>query len=131
MSSKFQAYIEKLKQATLFGRGETDASLRQTVAHYAQSISNNQIPEDGRIASDLIPYLNTVVLHAYKVTDATIEQLKANGHSEDEIYEITISAALGAGLARYEKGMELLNNSQTQTIKVPETDSAAILEVTA
>ena len=37
---------------------------------------------------------------AYTVTDADVEALKAAGHSEDEIFEQTVSAAVGAGLLR-------------------------------
>jgi AhpD family alkylhydroperoxidase len=40
---------------------------------------------------------------SYKITDATIDQLKGAGHSEDEIFEITVSAATGAALDSYDK----------------------------
>jgi alkylhydroperoxidase family enzyme len=49
-------------------------------------------------------------MHAYKVTDVDINQLKVAGYSEDELYELTISAALGAGLARLNRGLELLKD---------------------
>jgi alkylhydroperoxidase family enzyme len=49
-----------------------------------------------------------VAKHAYKVTDADVEALRHAGYSEDAIFEITLSAALGAGLARLERGIEAL-----------------------
>jgi alkylhydroperoxidase family enzyme len=57
---------------------------------------------------ELAPYLEKVRLHAYEVTDRDIEQLKALGFSEDEIFEHTVSAAVAAGLERLDAGMSVL-----------------------
>jgi alkylhydroperoxidase family enzyme len=53
-------------------------------------------------------YLEKVRLHAYRVTDADVEALKAAGLSEDDIFEATVAAAVGAGLARFEAGLRTL-----------------------
>jgi alkylhydroperoxidase family enzyme len=53
-------------------------------------------------------YLEKVRLHAYKVTDRDIEQLKAAGFSEDEIFEQTVAAAVAAGLERLDAGLGTL-----------------------
>ena len=53
-------------------------------------------------------YLEKVRLHAHKVTDRDVEELKAAGFSEDEIFEHTISAAVAAGLERLEAGLATL-----------------------
>ena len=45
-------------------------------------------------------YLEKVRRHAYRVTDADVEALKAAGLSEDEIFEQTVAAAIGEGLRR-------------------------------
>jgi alkylhydroperoxidase family enzyme len=47
-------------------------------------------------------------LHAYKVTDADIETLRKAGYSEDVIFELTLSAALGAGITRFDRGIAML-----------------------
>jgi alkylhydroperoxidase family enzyme len=57
---------------------------------------------------DFDGYLDKVRRHAYRVTDADVEALKAAGHSEDEIFEQTISAAVAAGLERLEAGLRAL-----------------------
>jgi alkylhydroperoxidase family enzyme len=51
-------------------------------------------------APALAPYLAKVRTHAYKVTDADVERLKAAGLSEDEIFEQTVAAAISEGLRR-------------------------------
>jgi alkylhydroperoxidase family enzyme len=49
---------------------------------------------------ELAPYLEKVRTCAYTVTDADVEQLKAAGLSEDEIFEQTVAAAISEGLRR-------------------------------
>jgi alkylhydroperoxidase family enzyme len=53
-------------------------------------------------------YLDKVRLHAYKVTDRDVEELKGAGFSEDEIFEHTVSAAVAAGLERLDAGLGTL-----------------------
>lgn len=53
-------------------------------------------------------YLDKVRRHAYRVTDRDVEALKAAGHSEDEIFEHTVAAAVAAGLERLDAGLETL-----------------------
>jgi alkylhydroperoxidase family enzyme len=56
----------------------------------------------------LASYLEKVRLHAYKVTDRDMDELKEAGFSEDEIFEHTISAAVAAGLERLDAGLATL-----------------------
>ncbi len=51
------------------------------------------------------PYLEKVRGGAYRVTDRDVDELKAAGHSEDEIFEQTVSAAVAAGLERLDAGL--------------------------
>ena len=57
---------------------------------------------------ELASYLEKVRLHAYKVTDLDVDELKEAGFSEDEIFEHTISAAVAAGLERLDDGLATL-----------------------
>ena len=50
-------------------------------------------------------YLEKVRTGAYRVTDRDVEELKAAGYSEDEIFEQTVSAAVAAGLAQLDAGI--------------------------
>ena len=59
---------------------------------------------DRRAPPDFDTYLDKVCRHAYKVTDADVEALVSAGHSEEEIFEQTVSAAVAAGLERLEAG---------------------------
>lgn len=54
------------------------------------------------------PYLAKVRECAYTVTDADVEQLKADGFSEDEIFEQTVGAAIAQGLRRFDVAMAVI-----------------------
>lgn len=49
-------------------------------------------------------YLEKVRLHAYKIVDRDVDELKA-AFSEDEIFEHTVAAAAAAGLERLDAGL--------------------------
>ena len=53
-------------------------------------------------------YLDKVRQHAYTVTDEDVQALKNAGHSENEIFEYTVSAAAAAGLERLDAGLRTL-----------------------
>jgi alkylhydroperoxidase family enzyme len=49
---------------------------------------------------ELAPYLDKVRERAYTITDEDVEQLKAAGLSEDEIFEQTVGVAIREGFRR-------------------------------
>jgi len=59
--------------------------------------------------AELDHYLEKVRLHAYKVTDGDVEELKGAGLTEDEIFEHTVSVAVAAGLERLDAGLGTLS----------------------
>jgi alkylhydroperoxidase family enzyme len=63
---------------------------------------------DREVPPGLAPYVEKVRLHAYKVTDREVEELKAAGFSEDELFEHTVSAAVAAGLERLDAARRAL-----------------------
>jgi len=60
---------------------------------------------DRAATPDFEAYLAKVRTRAYAVTDRDVEALKEAGHSEDEIFEQTVSTAVAAGLERLEAGL--------------------------
>jgi len=63
---------------------------------------------------DVPPELQTLIdkveAHAYKVTDDDVRQLQAK-YSDDELFEIIVSAALGASERRLVAGLEALDEA--------------------
>ena len=56
-------------------------------------------------------YVDTIHDHAYQVSDRTVSDLRAAGASQDEVFEVTISAAFGAARARLEAGLAALREA--------------------
>ena len=63
---------------------------------------------DRHAPPEFAAYLEKVRNAAYTVTDADVQALKDAGYSDDEIFEQTVAAAVGAGLHRLEKGLACL-----------------------
>ena len=110
MALNHSSKVQKLF-ATFFGdtpnRGDTSPELRRAIESYAGNLSRNRQTMEA-IPPELETYVGKVTLYAYKVTDEEIAELKALGYTEDELFEITISAALGAGRTRLEYGLAAL-----------------------
>ena len=109
MTNQYTPAIQRFVDAVLTTPGDTSDTLRRTVeARAAQYGGRPGDDGSGEVPGELTRYVDKVAKHAYKVTDADIEALRQAGYSEDAIFEITLSAALGAGLARLERGLEAL-----------------------
>ena len=65
--------------------------------------SDAQAPDD-----QLAPYLAKVRARAYTVTDDDVERLKRAGFTEDEIFEATVSVAIGEGLRRLDAAVRVI-----------------------
>lgn len=110
-------YPPKLQKAVevLFTRkGMCTPDLRQAIEAYAAQKSGAD-RATCTIPTELVKYVDKVTLNAYKITDEDVQQLRAAGYSEDAIFEITLSASVGASLARFEQGMKALEGSHALT----------------
>jgi alkylhydroperoxidase family enzyme len=98
---RYDALVQKVKAAVFDSAARTSPELRRAVGD--QRLTN--VPENLRA------YVTKVARHAYKVTDDDVEQLKRAGYSEDEIFELTASAAVGAALMRLDRASRLLQET--------------------
>jgi alkylhydroperoxidase family enzyme len=85
--------------------------LRQAVEAYAAGLSGsaNAAPE---LPANLVDYVRKVALNAYTTTDEDVARLREAGYSEDQIFEITLCASVGAGLGRFERGLAVLKGGR-------------------
>jgi alkylhydroperoxidase family enzyme len=93
-------------------QGNTDPVLRRSVASRSASLSGRLTAGQGDLPETVRAYVDKIALHAYKVTDDDTNGLLTAGYSEDEVFEITVSAAIGAGLARLECGITALKGEK-------------------
>ena len=90
--------LDRVLNRVLLGTGEVETGMRQAAA------SGRGLP------ADLQPLIDKVHRHAYKVTDEDIAAAQQK-YGDDEMFEIIVSAALGAANQRLQAGLRALNES--------------------
>lgn len=110
--NRYLDLVERLKESVLTGRGATDPALRRAVEARTAELSGRPGAPAGGVPPDLKEHVDKIALHAYTITDEDVAALKAAGYSEDAIFEISIAAALGAGVARLERGLSALRGGE-------------------
>jgi hypothetical protein len=94
-----QRWFERLARRVLDGPGRLDARYRRAAAQ-------RDLPA---LPEELRAYVGKVHDHAYRIVDGEIEALLAAGYSEDEVFELTAAAAVGAGLDRLDRGRRAMD----------------------
>ena len=112
MEESHATYAQHLIEAILTSPGDTEPSVRRAVESLSAQPGGRPSGQTDAIPPELISYVRKVALHAYKTTDEDIEALLKAGYSEDAIFKITVSAALGAGMARLERGLAALKGDE-------------------
>ena len=108
MTDNHTVSMHHIIEEALTTPGDTEPALRRAIEAYVVELASHPAARAGDIPTELEPYVKKVALHAYKVTDEDIEALKKAGYSEEALFEITMSAALGAGRARLQRGLAAL-----------------------
>lgn len=104
------ARTRKLRETALGPTGDLPVGFRAALMERAEELSGMSGGRTrARVPEDLHRYTEKVVLNAYKVTDKGIAALREAGYSEDEIFEITMSTAVGTGLTRLEAALGALD----------------------
>lgn len=97
------ALAETLRRRVLEGPGETDAALRQRVAARAAGGSSIEAPYD-----DLARQIGEA---AWRITDAQVASVLAAAGSEKAAFELIATAAMAAGLLRWQEAIEALEEA--------------------
>jgi len=98
MKDPYASLRDEVLATVLDGPGESDPALRQAAA-------------EGRgLPADLQPLVTKVHAHAYKVTDGDIATLQQK-YGDDRLFEVIVSAALGASRMRLLAGLAVLDQA--------------------
>jgi alkylhydroperoxidase family enzyme len=96
VADRYAGLVERLRRAVFGSPATTDPATRSAAA------------TGGRLPEPLAGYAAKVRDEPYRITDADVEALKAAGHSEDEVFEVTVSAAVGAALRSLDAGLDVV-----------------------
>lgn len=110
----YDQLVAGVRAAVLEGPGATPTGLRQAVAARAGGPEAGASRAAGvrEVDEELRPLVDKVAGRAYEVTDADIATLRQAGYDEDAVFEVVVSAALGAGTARLRRGLAALEASR-------------------
>jgi hypothetical protein len=108
ISSRHAEKINHLVESVLNSPGHCEPRLRREIEHRVAAHTAGLAIDAGRLPQEIANYVDKIALHAYKVTDKDVKALLDAGHTEDAIFELTLSAALSAGMTRLKSGMSAL-----------------------
>jgi hypothetical protein len=92
---------DQVLKRVLEGPGEADPALRRAAA------------EGKGLPPDLQELVDKIHAHAYKVTDEDIARLQPK-YGDDQLFEVIVSAALGASRKRLFAGLEALEQTENR-----------------
>lgn len=98
MNDPHAALRDAVLAQVIEGRAHTDPRLRAAAA------------DDVGLPPDLQPFVDKIHAHAYKVSDADVASLQAL-YGDDKLFEIIVSAALGASRHRLRAGLAALEGA--------------------
>jgi alkylhydroperoxidase family enzyme len=109
-TGRYAAFTQRIMDVVLAGPGHTPSELRRAVLGRAARLAGARAgaPAPAPFAA----YVDKVAQHAYKVTDADVAALQKAGNSDDVLFEVTVSAAVGAALGRLERGLAALRGEE-------------------
>ncbi|WP_155374566.1 hypothetical protein [Catellatospora vulcania] len=105
-----------LRHAVLDGPGSTPSRVRHVVAHAKLE----------EVSHELRGYVDTMREHAWRSTDEQVRDLLTVGWSEDQVYELTVAVALGAGQRRLDAGLAAIARAQTRQAAAPAAPPRAV-----
>lgn len=95
--------LDEARQILFSTKGTTDPLFLRSVEYFAAEKWGGVRSEHRlNIPGDLYEYLENIALHAYRITDEMVNNIKAAGYTDRELYEITFAAALGASMPALE-----------------------------
>lgn len=100
--------VEQVRAAVLVGPGVTQPVLRQAIEERAAAMGGRMSGPVGPIPADLSEFVDRVAVGAWRVTGEEVAALLEAGYTEDEVFEVTVSAAMGAACGRLERGLAAL-----------------------
>jgi alkylhydroperoxidase family enzyme len=105
---RYGALVQRLVDAVLATPGHTPSALRRAALARAAEPGGPA----GDLPTPLANHIDTVALGAHRITDGDLAALRHAGSSEDAVFEISVAAAVGAALARLDRGLAALRGEE-------------------
>jgi alkylhydroperoxidase family enzyme len=97
--------LQSAVDALLSHPGATQLELRRVLLERTRSGA-------GPMPEVLREFVDKIAARPWTLSDEDFARLRAAGFSEDQLYELTLAAALGAGLRRFDAGLRALEEAR-------------------
>lgn len=112
--------LDEVRTHLLEHEGPTPHALRRSVeAHTARARGGTRDAPELSGPASLVSYLDKVALTPYRVVDEDFDAMRADGLETDVIFDLTITACVGAALIGFESLLPLLCTATTETSASP------------
>src|SRR2546423_9053538 len=96
---RHSAVVARLRRTILDAHGVTDPALRQAAFDGSGGGGRDEVVER---------YLGMVRSRSAYIGDALVDEVRAAGSTDDEIFELTVAAAAGEAFRRLEAGLRAM-----------------------
>jgi alkylhydroperoxidase family enzyme len=96
--------LQESVHALLTHPGHTEPSLRRALLEHMRSGA-------GPVPAVLREFVDKIATRPWTISDDDFTRLRAAGYSDDQLYELTLACALGAGLQRFDAGLRALGEN--------------------
>jgi len=98
-TDRHAAAVEALRRAVFEAPGSTEPAVRAAAG------------TGGELPDPVGSYATLVRDQSYRITDTDLARLSAAGLSDDDIFEVTVAAAVGAALRRLDAGLRAVRGT--------------------
>jgi len=111
MENQSKIHMYQIGNALLTTPGDTNPLLRQQIIDYVvfKTLGLGANPESFDL--DVVTLVDKVTFASYSIEDEDLTLLRSRGWSDDALYEIILTAAYGAGMARMQMFYSCLNET--------------------
>lgn len=119
--------VQNAIEALLGRAGKSDPALRLAVFEMTRR-GARVMPVAQPGALDLRELVEKIDERPWTVSDEDFSRLRRAGYSEDQIFELTVAAAAGAGVRRFEAGLRALEAAEEETGSQPRDHALSIFK---
>ncbi len=105
--------LESLSNAPAY----TPPALRRAIQARSGASAGSAARETAEIPAELHELIDKIAERPTEVTDEDFTRLSARGYTLDQLFDVVMSASLGASHARLRRGLDALDLAVAQTAK--------------
>jgi alkylhydroperoxidase family enzyme len=102
--------VAELTEAVLGPNGHAPIEKRRAAFAFGEQAATDDAAEPPPALEEREAALAAkVARHAYRITDEDVDELKQQGTAEEELFDLIVSTAVGAGRGRRKAGLEAVD----------------------